>query len=76
MLFQDQKNPNTRCSFLIEASLINISNQIRRSIGLFWFLKPDWYSVINLLVSKYQINLEFTILSNVLQTQLLRGMSL
>ena len=53
---------------------MNVSNQIRGSIGLLWLLKPDWYSVINSLVSKYQINLAFTILLNVLQTQLLREM--
>ena len=33
-------------------------------------------SVINLLVSKYQINLAFTILSSVLPTQLLRVLGL
>ena len=66
----------TRCSFVIEASLMNVSNRIMLSIVLLWLLEPDWYSVINLLVSKYQINLAFTILSNVLQTHLLRVMGL
>ena len=49
-----KKKTATRCSFLIEASLINVSNWIRWSIGLLWLLKPDWYLVINLFISKYR----------------------
>ena len=74
--FSRSKKTATRCSFLIETSLMNVSYRIRWSIGFLWLLIPDWYSVINLLVSKYQINLAFTILSSVLHTQLLRVMGL
>ena len=55
-----------------------ISAGVGLSFGMFilWLMKPNWHSFINLLISKYQINLAFTILSNVLQAQLPRVMVL
>ena len=65
-VFSRSKKTDTRYSCLIEASLINVSNRIRWSIWILWLLKPDWYCVINLLLSRYQISLALIILSTVL----------
>ena len=55
---------------------INVFTRIKWSIELFRLLKQDWCSVINSLLSRYQINLALIILSSVLHTQLLRVMGL
>lgn len=59
--------------FFMKASYIKVSNLIKWSIMLFFFLKLVGIFDIRLFVSKYHVSLVLIILSMVLQMQLVRS---